>query len=97
MYPARGTLASTLPPSAYAPDMSIDTLKEEKRTHGDGLADVSLDLLGDVFLDEELDGHAIAVLKYRLHAESSAYTAEKAGKSDGPWRQQRRQVTLGGG
>lgn len=80
MYPARGTFASTLPPSACPPRVSIEVHEGERRTHGDGLADLSLDLLGDVFLDKELDGHAIAVLEYRLHARPVSMQSGQGGK-----------------
>ena len=82
MYPARGTFASTLPPSAYSPSVNIEVQNEERKTHGDGLADVGLDLLGDVLLDEELDGHAIAILEYGLHVYPIS-THTKWGRTDG--------------
>ena len=49
-------------------------------THGDGLADVGLNLVGDVFLDEELDGEAIAVLKDRLRALTVSMHGRQGGK-----------------
>ena len=36
--------------------------------HGDIFSKLKLNTIRQVFLDKELDGHAIAVLEYRLHA-----------------------------
>ena len=70
MKPARGTFDSTLPPLAWQNALARRApLRDATRTtYGYCLAHLRLNVVGDVLLNEELDGHTMFVLENGLHA-----------------------------